>query len=181
MTISESGFEYFEINNYGSFLKIDSAKLKSTINHINNEQIKNICISPRFGYDLSDLNFLSECPNIEMVFIVDKNYKIEALNNLRYIKFLSTSSNIDKIDFSNFKNLEYCCITWSKTASKIENCQSINHLRINKYDSSQKDLTIFPFLKKIACFGISRGANFESYRNRKIRKCITKVGMLLPF
>lgn len=142
---------YFDFKKFGNFLIIDSEIIDNTVDFINTKNIKNILISYVKGYKLSNVDFVKKCQNLERVFIVGDNIELESLNSLKKLKFLSTGSNIKKLDFENFKDLEYCAITWQNNFNNIENCPNIIQLRVDKYKYKSKtnDLTLFPQLPKL--------------------------------
>jgi hypothetical protein len=145
----ENDLKYFKIEQYGDFLIVNSSNIDEEIKLINKKKIKNICVNYVLGYDTPNLEFLKKCPDIEMIYIVGDNYQLESLNYLEKLRFISTSSSIEKIDFGNFQKLEYCCINWNKNPLNIEKCQSIIHLKVNKYKSNTNDLSEFPLLEKL--------------------------------
>jgi len=145
------GDEYFTIDHpgFGDFLVVKSDKLDYFINLINSKKIKSIGISSSKGYDTSNLDFLKECPEIEKIYTVGDGYELQSLNYLKHLTFISTASNIEQVDFSNFPQLSYCCINWGKNVLNLDKCKNLQHLRIYKYKSLQNNLTQLPLFGEL--------------------------------
>lgn len=147
------GNEFFAIEGYGDFLVIKSEKIEYYTDLINSKSIKNIGINAYWGYGLDDFRFLSKCPKIEKIYIVGDDYDLTDLNHLRCLTFISTTSNADKLDFSNFPHLEYCCINWSKKVLNLEKSKEITHLKIYKYKAFE-DIAALPFFNHLSILEI---------------------------
>lgn len=140
---------YFHLSGYGSFLKVDSSKIDYFITYVNENKIKAIAINKYWGYHKKDISFVKDCPLLEKLFIVGDDFNIKEVNSLIHLTFLSTSSDIENLNFGNFPELEYCCINWNTAASLLEKCRKLVFLKINKYKSKNKNLCDLPKCERI--------------------------------
>lgn len=140
--------EYFTIEGQGDFLAIKSDDLEKYIDLINSKQIKNIGINFYWGFRIESLNFLRLCPGIEKIYIAGDNYELDVLNYLKRLSYLSTTSDVNNVDFANFRSLTECCISWSKKVQNLDQCVELTHIKIYKYNLSG-DLKMLPVFKKL--------------------------------
>lgn len=102
----EDGFFQWHDSRHGPRLGIESSRLNECIERVKSKRIMGVFGSPSFGFDNSDLDFLSEIPWIEDVWLWDANLKsIDGLYALQNLKYLGVEPKRPPIDFSRLARL----------------------------------------------------------------------------
>ena len=165
-------------------LIIESYKLDACIKYVLEGNIKAITINYFNWYELSDINFLSSLSNvIEGLHLPETKFNNLVINTLHKLKYLGFADNKkDKIDLSNFPNLESLACDYSIRLKNLEAYKNLKYLTLTGYKSKSKDLSDLPLfenLLELSLFkpditslnGIERFSNLEKleiYRGSKL-------------
>jgi hypothetical protein len=107
----EDGFFQSHDSRLGSRLGIESSRLNECIERVQNNRIMGVFGSPSFGFDNSDLGFLSEIPWVENVWFWDVNLKnIDGLYALQNLRYFGVHPKRPPIDFSRLAKLREAVI-----------------------------------------------------------------------
>jgi protein phosphatase 1 regulatory subunit 7 len=102
-TIFRDGFKFIQISDGGEpSLQIESERLHDCIAYINSNEIKSLHISSVHGYQLDNVDFLTDCPNVEQVSMDDLPH-LNGIYGLGNLSRLYLEGN--KIDFSRLDKL----------------------------------------------------------------------------
>jgi hypothetical protein len=112
------------------------------------EGISNIEINGLHGYKRRDVDFLKKYDFIEGVSIVDRDIDISAINALTGLRrIILTWAYNQVLQFSNFKHLEECSLTWSNNVKSVLSCETLKYLRISKFKF--KDFCVLSKLRNL--------------------------------
>jgi len=135
----EDGFLQTHDLAHVSCLGIETARLGACIERIKAKKIKGVFGSPSFGFEGSDLDFLSELPWIEAVWFWDVQLKsIEGLHALENLRHFGVHPKRPAIDFSRFPKLRKMVIEPKGKDSGIETLKELELLHIWHYRPKDK-------------------------------------------
>lgn len=136
----------------GDMMTIESNKLSECVQFIRNNCISNIYICDLY-YDLNNLDFLKECPNISSININSQLInKVDGLYELRNLKEIILQDIDCIVDLSYFQKLESFLGTWNKNYINLTSLVHLKKLRLDNYKSkskSLKELCIFNELRSL--------------------------------
>lgn len=108
----------------GDRLIINPLKIKESAVYAKKNSIKSITVNPAY-FEVEDLNFLSEFPFIEGLYLLQDNLDLTPITKLSNLKVLTIGDVKPKIDLANLPNLEVLGITYSKHVLNLESCAKI--------------------------------------------------------
>ncbi|PGZ90450.1 leucine-rich repeat protein [Bacillus sp. AFS029533] len=119
---------------------LNQNNLENCFKLINDHEIMELKINDKFN-KYKDLSFLSECPNIEAIYI--DNHFIEDLSklySLKNLKKLGTGEAKVKLELENLWTLEKLYITWHNKISGLSKLLNLKQLSIWDYAPKTRDL-----------------------------------------
>ena len=164
---------------------IETANLDSCIKEAKDKNAIAVFGSPSFGFKQSNIDFLSELPQIESVWFWDvKLDNIDGIYSLKKLKKFGIHPKRPGIDFSNFKDLEKFIWEYNKKDTGISQLKKVKLFHIwhfnpksKSYDELQvpvhveelqinwanpESLEGIPTLPKLTCFEIHRCRNLKT-------------------
>jgi hypothetical protein len=129
-------------------VKINEDNIKESIAYIQEHQINNVDIS----YDLDQVDYLSECPDIETISLGGEGLKdVTGLYHLKKLKSLSineTSSSL-KIDFERIPSLEVLYGQLPPKAKGMGTLENLKEITLWSYKPKTKNLEQFSELRNL--------------------------------
>lgn len=137
-------------------LFIDSSRLDDCISYLYEHDLKKISINPYQGYELNDLEFLSRLEDhIQGISVLENIYDYGPVNRLHKLKSLGIIDNKrDKVDLSNFPELENLACDYSKRLLSLESCEQLQDLTLTGFKSPDKTLKELPQLSSLATLSL---------------------------
>ncbi|GKV68546.1 hypothetical protein NCCP2716_10440 [Sporosarcina sp. NCCP-2716] len=130
-------------------VEVETEFIDKYIEYINENSIKEVQINSSYYFD-DTLSFLTKCPQITHVYIVDSVIKdYSALYSLTELKCLSSQSPIINLDFSLLCDLEELSIIWNKSIKNLDSCKKIKYLNVSKFNPANGNLTSLSISLKI--------------------------------
>ncbi len=161
----KDNFKFGRTGNISCRLLIESDKLKETIEYIKKEKVRSIELNFYHGYLLKDINFISEVADIlEDISIVTDDINLKHIEELKNLKNIFVGGeNKSHIDFSHFKYLESCNISWHKDLKNLSSCKHLNDLTLRKYTYNNKTSHFITGLNQLKslCFIQSKFEDLE--------------------
>ena len=134
---------------------VDSDRIEECMNFCYSEGIDEICLSRLYGYNLDNIDFLRDYPDIKGLAIQDgSNVDIDGIRSLRKLRAVSISDNKQSLDYSIFPELEEIRGDWHPKMKITEKCRKLKHLYLWKFNPKSKDLTGLPCLESLEYLGI---------------------------
>lgn len=151
MNIYEKGGATFRKDERGDFLINPSTEILSQFKDL---KIINIEINDALGVIPNNLGFLSDFSFIEGVSIItSRSIDISALHNLKNLRTLNLSKEFNQvIDFSHFRNLISCQISWNDKIINFGKLRLLEHLILTGY--KKNDLSEFEELISLKTLSI---------------------------
>ena len=149
--INIDGHNFIEENGIiGSFV-ITGNNLQNEIKYIIDNNINSIYLSHFNSHKIENLDFLNEISFIECININDLNLSYEPILKLNRLKkaILSINKKEQKIDFSQFSNLESLSCDWYEGFPDLINNKKLNELRLWKFNPKSKSLNSLKLPKTI--------------------------------
>ncbi len=169
------GFKFQKGLDGSKKLIIESSRLDACIKYILEGNIKAITINCFQGYDLSNIDFLSELSNVlEGLHLPETKFNLQVVNTLHNLKYLGFADNKkDVIDLSNFTKIESLACDYSSRLKGLEACKKLKDLTLTGYKTKNKDLSELPFFLEINKFflfqtDIATLQGIERFSNLKI-------------
>jgi len=145
------GFKFQKGIDGSKKLIIESSKLDACIKYILEENIKTITINCFQGYDLLNIDFLSELSNVlEGLHLPEtkfNNQVVNTLHNLRYLGFADNKKDV--IDLSNFPKLESLACDYSSRLKGLGSCKKLKDLTLTGYKTKSNDLSELPLFLEL--------------------------------
>ena len=133
----------------GDTMIIESNRLSECIQYIINNSISKLYICDLY-YDLNNLDFIKECPNILSVNInCNRINQIDGLYELKNLKEIILQDVDCVVDLSGFQNLESFLGTWNKNYINFTSLLHLKNLRLDNYNSKSKSLIELSILNEI--------------------------------
>jgi hypothetical protein len=161
----KDNFKFVRVGNSVYDLLVESEKIKETIEYIKKEKIKSIELNFYHGYLLKNIDFITEVADIiENISIVTDDINlnhIEEITNLK--KIFIGGENKSPVDFSYFKYLENCNVSWHKDLKNLSSCKYLHHLYLRKYIYNNKTAHFIEGLSQLKslCFIQSKFEDLE--------------------
>jgi len=126
-------FTHYEWMPGERLLVVQSNRLHQSVEYINAKQVKGVAIAPVSGYDLTDIDFLNDCPDVIAVELGARLSNMEglyALPNLAYLKVPFQH----KISLSRFGSLTDLHTEWNaKVHRELVSLRKLSRLCLRKY------------------------------------------------
>jgi len=152
--IFEEDYKYF---------KARSSNITELIKYVNQNDVKNIGINRAWGYDSKKIDFLTECPSVERLFIVDNDIDLTPITSLvNSLRSLVTNSvPHEPIDLTMFDGLEELRIDGSPNWRNLDKVSGLKKLRLDK--AALTELTSLSGLKNLESLHLV-GGKWESLK-----------------
>lgn len=156
-------------------VKINVDNIKESIAYIQEHQIKNVDIS----YDLDQVDFLSECPDIEIISLGGEDLKdVTGLYYVKSLKSLSINETIPslEIDFERIPSLE---VLYGQLPSKAKGMGTLENLKemvLWSYKPKTKNLEQFSVLKNLESLELIQ-SNIISLKGVEGLESLGKLGL----
>jgi hypothetical protein len=135
----ENGFLQSHDSGLGTRLGIESDKLMECISYAKSENIRGVFGTPSFGFHESNLDFLSEMPWIEDIWLWDVDLKcIDGIYQLKNLRFLGVEPKRPPLDFSRIQNLQTAVVTPQKKDSGLEDLAHLETLHVWHFRPKEK-------------------------------------------
>ena len=149
-------FDYFNQNQDGNFLLIQSDRLEETIEFIQENRIDSIYVGDHWGYHLDNIKPLLRLKGIKRFQYQESFSKcsmegLEKFTDLEYLRIDGTH----KLDLSAFSKLKYLNFKWSNNFINLDKCRNIEKIDLWNFNTNEKDFSNFPFfpiLKGLRCY-----------------------------
>jgi Leucine-rich repeat (LRR) protein len=143
----KSDFKFLEIPDK-NILTIQSSRIKECMDYLENNEFDGIHIDPFFGFDLTNLDFLRDYPNvvkrIKSISIDEEIKDISSLILLTELKYLLIGRKDPKIDFSYFSKLEELNISGGNYICNLESCKNLRSLTLFYFNPKCKGFSELP-------------------------------------
>ncbi|MCM3575457.1 hypothetical protein M3172_19840 [Mesobacillus subterraneus] len=156
-------------------VKINEDNIKESIAYIQEHQINNVDLS----YELDQVDFLSECPDIEMVSLGGEDLKdVSGLYHLKNLKSLSINETRPslEIDFERIPALEVLYGQLPPKAKGIGTLVSLKEMRLWSYKPKTKNLEQFSGLKNLETLELIQ-SNITSLLGVEGLETLEKLGL----
>jgi Leucine-rich repeat (LRR) protein len=106
------------------------------------------------GWEGAELSFLSKFPHLLAFEVFDFRLKsVEPIHSLHNLRRLGVSTYCrTEIRFSEFQDLVSCSLEWRPKAKSLFDCQTLQHLFLNRYNG--KDVDAFATLNNLESLAI---------------------------
>jgi len=175
--------DYLMEKNYAGMSGFDTFVLKSRwnsnfVNIILNGGIVAIELNYAKGFKGENVDFLAEVPFIHGLKIIDYNLKnVKGIHHCKSLTFLEVSTYCKtEINFTEFKRLSGCFLTWKAKATTISRCKTLKNLVIDKFDSSCSDLSLLSGLFELEHLSLLN-AKISSLAGISPDNCIEFMGL----
>ena len=135
-------------------IRIESSRLEEYISYINQNKINKLNITDQIGniklYELPDLYFLVQCPNIEELNIQSnriENYT--GIYNLSKLLTLSIDDPLNKIDLLLLPSLQTLRASYNENLQDFTKCEKLKELLLIGYRVKIANLSHFQSLSNI--------------------------------
>ena len=148
--------DYYDLKQFNNCYTIESSRIDEYIKAINDLNIRSVYICDLY-YDLCNIAFLQECPNVEEININSKYIQdVKGLLKLKKLKTLIIQDIDCTIDLSVLPSIEDLSFTWNKNYANFTALENVRCLRIWNYNAKSKDLEELMFAKKLEELDIVR-------------------------
>lgn len=151
--IQIDGFKAYQNLDGTRSIIINSNNIDECMDCYYKNNLEGVAITNYHGYNLKDVNFLSEYQNIKSLSISESVENIEAIHSLTGLEKLSISGKKQKIDFQYLPNLKKVTLDWSTGLINLDKCKLLESLAIySSFNPKTKDLTAISdihWLKKL--------------------------------
>lgn len=164
------GFEFFDWGLNQKLMYFSNSNLAKALDYIKEKQIKEITISD----DFKDLLFFKEITFVEDLHIGDKftDYTgIYFIENLKKLTINDLNSN-SKIQFKNFKLLEYLSVDWNKKLPDLSENKKLKELYIWKFKPECKSFQCLSLPESLELVHITETniENLSGLQNTKVNQ-----------
>jgi protein phosphatase 1 regulatory subunit 7 len=143
--ISIDGLEAYSSIDGTKSIIIDSNRIDKCMKIYAKHQLDGVAITTwRDHYNLQNVDFLSDYPEIKRLSISDGIEDISAIHDLHNLEWTIISGKKRKIDFSHFPSLKYYNGDWSSYLLNMDTCKYLEDLRLGGYSPKNKDCTSLP-------------------------------------
>lgn len=144
----------FENGKYGVRAILKSEWSERIAREIQIRQCLELEVNHAKGWSGEDLSFLSACPLLKALKIIDFKIKsVEPIHQLHELCSLEVMTYCNTmLEFSAFPKLEDCALEWRPKAESLFNCEKLTHLFVNRY--SGKNLASFSRLVNLESLAI---------------------------
>lgn len=146
MPVTRTG-QFLETSDLGitHSLGIESAQPADCIAEIEQRHIQGIFANPEFGFEESNLDFLTQLPQIRQLWFWDIRLQdVDGIYHLENLEYLGIFPKRPAIDFSRFPKL--ATMVWEpvKNDAGLEKLSSLNCLHIWRYKSKEMSFSALP-------------------------------------
>jgi Leucine-rich repeat (LRR) protein len=115
--------------------------------------IRDVYANIALGWPGHDLSFVKDLPELlSLEVLTDRVDDLAVIECLAKLRFLSLSLIItERIDFSQFPEIEEVHLGWSPKAKSVLRCTSLRRLLMTNYKSTVGDLSAFCSLSNLEC------------------------------
>lgn len=156
-------------------VKINEDNIRESIAYIQEHQIINVDLS----YELDQVDFLSECPDIERVSLGGEDLKdvsgLYHLNNLKSLSINEIRSSLE-IDFQRIPSLEVLYGQLPLKAKGIGTLKNLKEMRLWGYKPKTKNLEQFSDLKNLESLELIQ-SNITSLLGAEGLESLEKLGL----
>lgn len=156
-------------------VKINEENIKESIAYIQEHQINNVDLS----YELDQVDFLSECPDIEMVSLGGEDLKdvsgLYQLENLKSLSINETRSSLE-IDLEKICSLEVLYGQLPPKAKGLGTLENLKEMRLWGYKPKTKNLEQFSDLKNLESLELVQ-SNITSLMGAEGLESLEKLGL----
>lgn len=159
----------------GVSVKISEDNIKESITYIQEHKINNVDIS----YELDQVYFLSECPDIEIVSLGGEDLKdVSGLYHLQNLKSLSINETRPslEIDFERIPSLEVLYGQIPPKAKGIRTHENLKEITLWSYKPKTKNLEQFSGLSNLKSLELIQ-SNITSLRGAEGLKSLEKLDL----
>ena len=139
-----------------SCLGIETARLGACVERVKAKRVKGVFGSPGFGFEGSDLDFLTELPWVEAVWFSEIQLKsIEGLYALQDLRHFGVHPRRPAIDFSRFPRLRVAIIEPKAKDRGIETLKELELLHIWHYQPKDKTFSALALPDSVTEFQVN--------------------------
>jgi hypothetical protein len=130
-----SGLNFRHTDGFDDSLLVDSGKMDATLDYIKTHGAANLELNSSWGFKLKDLRFLNGVEHlIKGLDVVESRLSLVGIERLTNLEYLRLTDELNQpIKFDEFRQLEYCVLTWNKVYSEAIFPANINQLQIGAY------------------------------------------------
>ena len=150
----KDGLSFRTNKDEGDYLLLSSKNLETSFKQIKKIGIKNVEINYTKGFELSNLDFLSNYSFVEGIsLVINDEIDVSGLSFVQNLKFLSINKELTQvIDLEQFQLLECLSIAWNKKIKSLSKCENLKALSLGGYKG--EDLTELSDLINLTDFSL---------------------------
>lgn len=157
MSIIEiNGFKVYSDLDGTKSIIINSDHIKECMQIYIDNDLDGVAITTSHGYELQNVDFLFEYPDVKHISISEGIKDIDAVYSLSKLESLMLSGSNRKFDFSCFPALKKLNVDWSSNFIGIDKCLHLSDLSIYKYNPESKDCLPISKLQSIKRLNITQ-------------------------
>lgn len=138
-TVVIDGFKLFKHVDGSMSIIINSDRIHECMQFYKEKQLRGVVITTAFDYELQNVDFLADYPEITHLSISDGIKDVSAVHALKNLNFLMLSGKNRKIDFIDLSSLRKLIIEWSPYLTHLDSCINLNGLTLRGYNPKTKD------------------------------------------
>jgi protein phosphatase 1 regulatory subunit 7 len=142
--ITIEGFKAYKDIDGKISIVVNSSDIKGCMQIYTNHHLDGVVVSISHNYELQNIDFLADYPNIERLQISEGIKNISAIHKLHKLKYLFIAGRKREIDFSVLPLLKNLNIEWSLLLSNMDKCKSLETLILRGYNPKNKDCLSLP-------------------------------------
>jgi hypothetical protein len=138
-TVVIDGFKLFKHLDGSMSIIINSDRIHECMQFYKEKQLSGVVITTAFNYELQNVDFLADYPEIKHLLISDGIKDVSAVHALKELNYRMLSGKNRKVDFINFPLLAKLNIVWSPYLTNLDTCAKLEGFVLRNYTPKNKD------------------------------------------